>query len=150
MTHPHHITDAADAHAFIFGGRARFTLVSKVTGKRYTYRVAKAKDSDTMFFLSLLTGPSNEDDYTYLGHIRTGGTHSVLTSSRKDMGKNFNHPAFLAMDWMLRQIENSNPLQMPVSVEFWHEGRCAKCARPLTDPASIARGLGPECASKGL
>ena len=147
MTHPHHITDAADAHAFIFGGRARFTLVSKVTGKRYTYRVSKSKDSDTMFFLSVLTGPSNEDDYQYIGSIRTSGVHSIVHGGRAG---NPEHPAFKAMDWMLRQIENSNPLQMPVSVEFWHEGRCAKCARPLTDPASIARGLGPECASKGL
>ena len=147
MTHPHHITDAADAHAFIFGGRARFTLVSKVTGKRYTYRVSKSKDSDTMFFLSVLTGPSNEDDYQYIGSIRTSGVHSIVHGGRAG---NPEHPAFKAMDWMLRQIENSSPLQMPVSVEFWHEGRCAKCARPLTDPASIARGLGPECASKGL
>jgi hypothetical protein len=148
MTHPHHITDAADAHAFIFGGRARFTLVSKVTGKRYTYRVAKSKDmTETMFYVSLLVGQSNESDYEYIGNIRTSGTHSVFSAGRAG---NAAHPAFKAMDWMLRQIENSNPLQMPVSVEFWHEGRCAKCARPLTDPASIARGLGPECASKGL
>lgn len=24
--------------------------------------------------------------------------------------------------------------------------KCAKCGRPLKDPASIARGMGPECA----
>ena len=100
-----------------------------------------------MFFLSVLTGPSNEDDYQYIGSIRTSGVHSIVHGGRAG---NPEHPAFKAMAWMLRQIENSNPLQMPVSVEFWHEGRCAKCARPLTDPASIARGLGPECASKGL
>lgn len=26
------------------------------------------------------------------------------------------------------------------------EGRCIKCGRPLRDPDSIARGMGPECA----
>ena len=144
MTHPHNITDAAAAHEFIFGGRARFTLVSKATGKRFTYRVAASKTNDNMFFLNLLTG---SDDYTYIGAIRTAGTHSVLTAGQYG---NANLPAFKGMRWLLRKIEGSSPLEMPDSVEFWHEGRCAKCARPLTDPASIARGLGPECASKGL
>jgi len=36
----------------------------------------------------------------------------------------------------------------PTNFEFWHEGRCAACARRLTVPESIARGLGPECAGR--
>ena len=72
MTHPHLIADAADAQQFILGGRARFTLVSKQTGKRYTYRVAKAKDSDDMFFASLLVGQNNEQDYEYIGFVKNG------------------------------------------------------------------------------
>ena len=145
MTHPHHITDAAEAHAFLYGGKARFTLVSKATGKRYTYRVAAAKDNPHMFFVSLLTGQSNETDYEYIGFLKTMGMTSELIAGRKG---NAAHPAFKGLAWLLKQIENSNPLAMPETVEFWHEGRCARCARPLTDPASIARGLGPECATK--
>ena len=33
--------------------------------------------------------------------------------------------------------------------EFWHEGRCGRCGRKLTVPASIERGLGPVCAGFG-
>jgi hypothetical protein len=33
-------------------------------------------------------------------------------------------------------------------LEIWHEGRCARCNRRLTVPASIASGFGPECAGK--
>ena len=145
MTHPHHITDAAEAHAFVFGGKARFTLVSKATGKRYTYRVAKAKDKDTMFFVSVLTGQSNETDYEYIGYISTNGTHSAVMAGKRG---NLTHPAFRGLGWLLRKIEGSSPIAMPDAVEFWHEGRCARCARVLTDPVSIARGLGPECAGK--
>ena len=29
-----------------------------------------------------------------------------------------------------------------------HEGRCMRCGAPLTVPASVERGLGPECAGK--
>lgn len=28
------------------------------------------------------------------------------------------------------------------------DGRCKRCGRTLTDPASVARGTGPECATK--
>ena len=34
---------------------------------------------------------------------------------------------------------------LPISVRFWHEGRCGRCGRTLTDPESIKRGLGPVC-----
>lgn len=35
----------------------------------------------------------------------------------------------------------------PPQMQFWTEGRCGKCARRLTVPASIAAGFGPECAT---
>lgn len=37
-------------------------------------------------------------------------------------------------------------LPIPASVEIWHEGRCCRCNRKLTVPASIELGLGPDCA----
>lgn len=139
MTHPHMITDATAALAFAFGGKARFTLVSKVTGTRYTFRIAKAKDGE-MFFASLLVGQSNETDYEYLGFLKND--LGELVAGRKG---NPNHAAFKALAWALRRLVQDD---MPEQLEFWHEGRCARCARPLTDPASIERGLGPECATK--
>lgn len=141
MTHPHLITDPAAATEFAFGGKARFTLVSKKTGKRYTFRVAQSKDNENMFFVNLLTGTDNESDYQYIGFLR-GENHVFpggLIAGRKG---NPNHPAFKAFAWSLVQGFAHDDL------EFWHEGRCARCARPLTDPASIERGLGPECANK--
>jgi len=35
---------------------------------------------------------------------------------------------------------------LPESVEVWHEGSCCYCSRPLTVPASIELGMGPDCA----
>lgn len=133
------IDSAAGALEFMFGGKARFTMVSKASGKRYTYRMAKAKDKD-MFFASLLVGQSNETDYEYIGFVGEG-KHRLLAGKKGSA----HHPAFVGLDWALAQFNNG---QMPQALEFWHEGRCARCARPLTDPASIARGFGPECAGK--
>ena len=137
MTHPHLIADAADAHQFIFGGRSRFTLVSKKTGKRYTYRVSKAKDIDDMFFASLLVGQNNDADYEYIGFIKI--PQGELIAGKKG---NPAHPAYKALDWALRQLRQNS---MHEQLEFWHEGRCARCGRALTDPASIEAGFGPEC-----
>ena len=141
MTHPHNITDPFQAHAFIFGGKARFTLVSTKTGKRFTYRVkGKETESNPIFFANLLVGSDNTTDYEYIGYSKGGG----FASGAKGQP---NHPAFKALAWAEAHFRNG---VMPDKLEFWHEGRCAKCARPLTDPVSIARGLGPECATKGL
>ena len=133
------IQQPAAALEFMFGGKARFTLVSKQTQKRYTYRVAKAKDKD-MFFVGLLVGQNNETDYEYIGFIGEG-RHRMVAGKKG----NASHPAYVGLDWTLSQLNAGN---MPQALEFWHEGRCARCARLLTDPASIARGFGPECAGK--
>ena len=37
---------------------------------------------------------------------------------------------------------------IPAFDRFWHQNKCAHCGRPLTDPESIARGLGPICAGR--
>jgi hypothetical protein len=140
MSHPNLIADAADALEFVFGGRARFTLVSKETGNRKTFKVSKAKEGDDMFFASLLTGPSNENDYQYIGFIKR--PKLGLIAGKKGQPS---HPAFVALDWTMRHLETGH---MPEKLEFWHEGCCARCGRALTDPASIERGFGPECARK--
>ena len=45
-------------------------------------------------------------------------------------------------------LANLQLKQMPPNCEVWHEGRCGRCARKLTDPTSIASGFGPECITK--
>lgn len=142
MTHANLIADANDATDFVFGGRARFTLVSKQTGNRKTFKVSKAKDSDDLFFASLLTGQSNETDYQYIGFIKR--PQLGLVAGKKGHPS---HPAFVALDWALRHFETGH---MPEQLEFWHEGCCARCGRALTDPASIQRGFGPECSKKNV
>ena len=137
MEHPNLIADTDAAKQFIFGGRARFTLVSKATGKRYTYRMGQSKDGQ-MFFASLLVGQNNEADYEYLGFTKPE-MNGALFAGKKG---NPNHPAYRALDWALRKVFAG---KMPGPLEIWHEGRCGRCGRALTDPASIETGFGPEC-----
>lgn len=157
MTHSHMITDATDAKRFALGGNARLTLVSTKTGARYSYRIRGKSNNDAhndqfgivrpgyvadVFFVSLLTGPDNEADYKYLGIINALSL-TFRRTAKSCAGEQA--PSYMAFAYFWGWL--SERAELPVSVELWHEGRCGVCARPLTVPESIARGIGPDCAA---
>jgi hypothetical protein len=143
MTDTARLTTAADARAFLIGGNATVTLVSTKTGTRFTYKV-RASDDGEVFFVSLLSGPDNENDYRYLGRIARG----IFWQGRKTPKPGdvlASAPSSQAFAWVWRGLMQN---ALPDTVEVWHEGRCARCNRKLTVPSSIASGFGPECAGK--
>lgn len=144
MSEAHKFSDANDALRFIIAGNAIFTLRSQATGTRYTYRVRKPQDTKpgkpAPLFASVLYGPDNGNDYAYVGTVHTGRLQTTAKSKVK-----CDDPRAKALDWTLGQLANG---AIPAKLEMWHEGRCGRCARRLTDPVSIERGLGPECAGK--
>jgi hypothetical protein len=127
---------------FVFAGNAVFTLVSKKTGQRFTFRVRKsdteAKNGPERFWVDLLTGPNNASDFTYIAWLRSGIVHQKRSNEKNPF-------SYKAIAWFLTQIWYDVPCLD--KVEFHHEGRCGKCGRPLTDPESIQVGLGPICRS---
>jgi len=143
------IEDAGSILTFITAGRAVFTLVSKTSGERRTFRVAAPKDAqpgDALRFISLLTGPDNTTNYEYVGLLTKAGDELVTRTSR---GKMPTQP-LNTISWLVAQLQSAvrgEPTKLE-QVEFWHEGRCCRCGRRLTVPESIASGIGPECASK--
>jgi len=58
-----------DPEQFILGGKAIFTVTSKKTGKSFTYKVKQGNGPDAPYFVSVLTGPDNWENYRYLGII---------------------------------------------------------------------------------
>jgi hypothetical protein len=126
---------------FMFSGAAIFTLRSMKTGIRYTYRVSEADkknpSDETVYFVGLLTGTDNMNDYTYMGMVR-GGKFRLTKASKMNMQS----VPVVTFDWTLTKLNQRATFN---NLEFWHAGRCGRCARPLTDPTSIAAGFGPEC-----
>lgn len=135
---------AQDFKSFALAGSARFTLVSRRTGTRFTYWV-RAGDDPTrpIWFVRVLTGSDNENDYTYLGTISANdlkfwhGRKSPISSGA---------PSARAFEWSWNNHLRYD--HIPDGLEVWHEGRCGRCGRTLTTPESVARGIGPECAEK--
>lgn len=132
--------------AFILGGKAIFTIAGQST--RYTFKITR-KDPDVgssytqaVFFISLLTGPDNTADYTYIGILDVDRGQIRLT--RKSTYTPDSKPV-QAFNWTARRIWAGQPIAPAV---FYHVGRCGRCGRALTVPASIESGFGPECAGR--
>jgi hypothetical protein len=136
-----------DPKRFALAGRAVFTVESKKTGTRYTYRVRRAPEtgdaaasrlaSAPCWFVGVLSGPDNTSHYGYLGFIRNG----VFKHGGSKARIAADAPSARAFDWYWRNIDNGALAQ----VDVHHEGHCGRCGRALTVPSSVLSGFGPEC-----
>ena len=141
------LTTLAAVQNFILAGRAIFTVVSRKTSDRKTFRVVRAKPRpgdgarEPGWFVGLLTGPQNTTDFHYLGFIFRDGA-GVLQFRPNKTG--WGVEAVAAFAWILGRVQAQDP-RLLEQADVWHEGKCGCCGRPLTVPESIASGIGPVC-----
>lgn len=135
----HAISVPETAKRFLFAGNATFTIVSKKTEERFTFRI-RASEKPRLFFVDQMVGPSNESDFRFIGTSNAEGSFYVWKKLKEQ-----DTPAIKALRWFLPLVGAGH---LPSTVELWHEGRCGRCGRRLTVPSSIETGLGPECAGK--
>lgn len=132
------------ALTFLLAGNSTFTLVSKKTQARFTYKIKapkKVQTQDTLF-VSLLTRPDNEKGYEYIGFIR----NNIFFHGKKRTRITETAPSILALQWSLIALKTNTANNL----EVWHCGKCGCCGRKLTVPSSIEIGLGPECQKRFL
>lgn len=140
------------ARKYVVGGDAKFTVVSKKTGTRFTYQATNKwirtpkggwkLDRTSPIFVKLLTGPVNTKDYTFFGTLF--GKESFKHSPNSSIGDQA--PSAKAFRWVWWLLSNPEVQELPDTLEFWSSGRCCCCDRELTDPVSVAAGMGPKCA----
>src|SRR4029453_15074085 len=103
-----------DLNNFALAGHAIFTAHNPATGTRFTYKVSVCKDNKDLFFVAVLTGPNNEEDYTCIGTIRgTTYTHRRKSPIGPDA------PSAKAFTWLWRYRD-----RLPPSLDLHHEGKC--------------------------
>lgn len=165
----------AHADRFILAGDAVFTVVRPAVEDkaevRFTYRVERAEGEEETrpWFVKVLTGPDNLRDYQFAGSIfpAEGGEINYRHGRKSRIGEDA--PSVVAIKWLVGCLSTVRTLaaenltadlfrkdvigdevlptvRQLLKVEIWHEGRCGRCARRLTVPASIVIGIGPECA----
>lgn len=125
---------------FIKGGNSIFTFVGKQT--RFTYKVSSVEGAEGRYFVSLLSGADNNNDYRYMGMLFEDKDSLTLTKNSKITSE---AQSFRAFNFVFSRLSKGF---IPDEVTIYHEGRCAKCGKRLTTPESIETGFGPICASR--
>lgn len=125
---------------FALAGNATITLESENTNKRFTYKIVQADDNENVYFVKLLTGPDNEQDYQYVGcYFKDTGKFRAHKKWR-EMDKFSWPPSLRAISFFFEKLDD-----IPSKLHVYHEGRCGRCGRKLTTPESVESGFGPEC-----
>lgn len=132
---------------FIISGKAFITAKSLDTQRHFTYKIScprsKRKlpnNQKNLWWVSLLTGNNNETNYTYFGTIKRYNNSFIYQHSTKTHIKD-SALGVIAFKYILKNLIDNKSMK----VEFFHEGKCCKCGRLLTNPESIKKGIGPEC-----
>jgi hypothetical protein len=121
---------------FILGGKAFVTFQNPQSGNRFTYKVVKHKVDD-IYFVHVLTNP---DVYMFLGTIiNYGFRHSKKSKIDRDA------KSVIVFDYVFHHLGMGT---LNSSIEIFHDGKCGRCGRQLTDPISVETGLGPHCRNK--
>ena len=126
--------NGSDIKNYVFAGKSIFTILNTFTKIRFTYKIKKPKNGG-VFFVSVLTGSDNTNDYRYIGFIKNGvfvhGNKSTISADSISV------KAFM---WFNKNIDT-----LPAIIEVYHKGHCGKCGKLLTTPESIKVGIGPFC-----
>jgi hypothetical protein len=131
---------------FVLAGNATLTIDTPDRGHR-TYRVrykAAGGGYPEAWFVSLLTGPDNENSYTYMGKLDKETGQCVMTA--KSRYSYDSYPVQLLSRTLAHVWVGDHEAYEKHGYSTHHEGRCGRCGRKLTVPESIAMGIGPECA----
>ena len=143
---PEKFTDAQIILQYIFGGKSTFTLQSIASGERFTYQIVQSakRPGDSrppVFFVTVLTGPDNSDNYSFVGTIFERKTYKFSPRA----GFTLQSPSVRAWQWAFTNFVSGI---VPDKLEFWPSAHCARCGKKLTVPASVHDGFGPDCITK--
>ena len=146
-----------DKLKFITAGKSTFTIANTETTNRFTFMVKAPTETtaaggkridrnSNVRFVSVLTGPDNENSYSFLGTIFLDGNKAPRYQPSRKSRFEMSAISQLTIDWLITRLKTVNAL--PDFITFHHCGYCGRCGRKLTVPESIESGFGPECINK--
>jgi len=128
-----------------------WTIESPKGGHR-TFKVQtqpkKSKFAPGQRVVYMLTGPNNSDDWTPFGFMSKDGREIYVWKKYRDTDSGF-YPKAAKTLLSLAQFREEAALHKK-GYRLLGEAKCMRCGRRLTTPESIERGIGPECAKKGV
>jgi hypothetical protein len=129
-------------------GRAQFAVTSETSGKTVYIRLDAKRTAEPGSYGPKYRKCALEKASHVFVSEKGYGTPRLGTIYPKN-DTFYSNTLSAAHVWALQQIVNlinGAPVSDKCSIEV--ESACGMCGHRLTDPVSIARGIGPECASK--
>lgn len=127
---------------FVLGGKAIVTIKSGKTGKQFTYRVLRSKKDDCMY--SVYVRNFEDYGYQYVACYFSDTKKLKLTDPYRNYPIESCPPHIRAIKFLFEKLHNP-----PEQLIVYHNGRCGRCGRPLTNEESMKTGFGAECYRKG-
>ena len=146
-----------DAMKYILGGEAIFTVFPIKHDKKYVFKcnqlITYKKNKPVKhnrYFLNVLTGSDNINDYTYVGTIDTleSKNPNILTLRiTNKSGMTSDAPSYKLFDNLLYNLQCApeHIATLLDRIKVYHDGTCSNCGHKLTDIVSTALGMGPVC-----
>lgn len=128
----------------------KFTIMNPNTGQHRTFMI-KTQLPDSDFapgkrVIYMMTGEDNETDYTGFGFVEDTGI-KVWAKKRGTIAKPSFWEQCAKMVWSLG-TEGADSPYLKLGLTWELSKRCRVCNRTLTNPESLASGIGPECAQR--
>jgi len=128
-----------------FAGNSTLTFQNTASGTHMTVKVKQARDRQDrkkklpIFFVNVSLLGDQTTGFIFGGTFFTDTMTLKLSKhapSNSQLGR--------VMAWLFHSVQNPTVLREK-RVSLLHEGRCCRCALPLTHPESINSGFGPDC-----
>lgn len=124
---------------FLLAGKCTCSIRNNKTGNEYLFEIDENSKNDKMYFIQSITGMGK----IYAGYLFLQEDGSITYNKGPKGQIPEEDKRIQSILYVLKNYE-----VLPPYVIVQHLGKCARCRRKLTDPESIRRGLGPECAKK--
>jgi len=128
-----------------FAGRSLLTFHNQEKNTHMTVKAVQARDKKDRkiklpyFFVNISLLGDSDQGFRYAGVL----FQDTMTFRPADAIKGDAHMQKVIL-FIMEAIKNPQLLR-DRKVSLLHEGKCCRCALPLTNPASIDRGLGDDC-----
>jgi len=123
---------------FILAGNSYFTVVNEKTQNKLTFHVIKPKEKGPWF----IWATNKKGKYCFLGTIFPRNNNIEYHWGWKKGQFTKDSIVNKSFEYLLKKMLADS---LPESLVFYHDGKCGRCGRRLTDPKSITRGFGPYC-----
>jgi hypothetical protein len=137
-------TEAKRFRKFCLHGRAEVAAISAITGKEIHFVISRERYRD-VYHVNTTIQLRGSTFQKPLGQLcdKNGIIFKHAPGMRADIREQLeNSIEVKAFKYIWKHIIAGN---LPPKTTLKHRGKCGRCHRRLTDPASMQRGVGPEC-----